>query len=339
MFSARVLNFLCVIPWCATALQMRPLGITKSRSAMRMMSSSGSTSQVTVVGGTGLVGSRVCKILAEKGVSVTSVSKSGAVPAWCKDEGWASQVAWTACDLTQASEEAIDKSIGQPDAIVSCLGVIGTDVAALVKGNGEANAAAFSSAKRGDNVQRAAFVSVASEVMACQENWLPEFFSGYFDGKKIAEQAALDAVDGNNGRLCLIKPSFIYGGDSFGLLPPRVTTEYGSFIEELLSLPPIKALADVTPGLIKVALRPPSSADAVAAACACAALGEENALGKILDGTAEINEATNQPPATGLSDALEWSKEKAVDAFEWAKVEVPKAVEWSQKKIAEVQKK
>ena len=34
---------------------------------------------------------------------------------------------------------------------------------------------AFASAKKG-GVKRTVFVSVSSEVMSCEENWLPEFF-------------------------------------------------------------------------------------------------------------------------------------------------------------------
>jgi hypothetical protein len=125
--------------------------------------------------------------------------------------------------------------------------------------NGDANCEAFASAKR-SSTTRAIYESVSSEVAACQDSWLPEFFKGYFDGKKMAEECAKDAVggEGNENKICIIKPSFIYGGNKFGLVPPRVTSEYGSFIEELLSLGVFTFLADITPGLIKVALRPPS---------------------------------------------------------------------------------
>ena len=101
--------------------------------------------------------------------------------------------------------------------------------------------------------------------------------------------------------------------------------QYGSLIEELLSLGLFKTLADLTPGLIKVALRPPSSVDAVADACVSAAL-EGAALGKVLEGGAEINEVTNQPPAKGLTNAIEWLKEKTREVVEWAKEEAPKAM-------------
>ena len=175
-----------------------------------------------------------------------------------------------------------------------------------MEGNGQANVAAFNSAKRA-GTKRVVYISVGSEVDACKENWLPEFFKSYFEGKIIAERAALDAVGGDATKVCLVKPTFIYGGDSFALLPPRVNYEYGSGVEELLMLPPFKLLADATPGLIKVALRPPVCVDSVAGACAKAAL-DEGSL-PTLDGTYEINEYSGQPKSTGLTDALEWSKE------------------------------
>eukprot|EP00521_Asterionellopsis_glacialis_P010895 CAMPEP_0195305586 /NCGR_PEP_ID=MMETSP0707-20130614/36550_1 /TAXON_ID=33640 /ORGANISM="Asterionellopsis glacialis, Strain CCMP134" /LENGTH=320 /DNA_ID=CAMNT_0040369743 /DNA_START=124 /DNA_END=1086 /DNA_ORIENTATION=+ len=299
------------------------------------MSSTGGA-KVTVVGGTGFVGSRVCKQLASKGASVTSVSTTGTVPKWCSGEPWTDDVDWKTADLMSADESALDAAIGKPEAIVSCVGTIGTNSGELLNGNGASNVAAFESAKRGGSVKRSAFVSVASEVSDCEGTWLPDFFSGYFQGKAKAEAAALDAVDNDSTKACIVRPSFIYGGDSFGLLPPRVNYEYGSGVEELLSFGLFKALADVTPGLIKVALRPPSSVDAVADACAAAALGEIE--GGVLDGTPAINAATNQPAATGLTDALSWAKEKSIDTYDWAKVEVPKVVESVKGKIDEAKK-
>lgn len=289
---------------------------------------------VTVFGGTGFVGSRVVKLLVEKGASVTSVSKSGTIPKWCKDEEWTKSVQWKAADLL-GSEAALDAAAGAPEAVVSCVGVVGTNADDLKRGNGDANVAAFASAKRGGNLKRAAYVSVSSEVDACKENWLPEFFKGYFEGKIIAERAAIKSTE-DAKRVCLVKPTFIYGGSEFGLLPPRVNFEYGSGVEELLFLPPFKFLADITPGLIKVALRPPVCVDSVAAACAKAAL-EEGDL-QTLDGTEQINGYSGQPKSTGLTDALEWSKEKLGEFYDWAKVEVPKAVDAIQAKVDEAKK-
>jgi nucleoside-diphosphate-sugar epimerase len=291
---------------------------------------------VTVFGGTGFVGSRVCKILIDKGASVTSVSKSGSVPKWCKNEEWTNKVQWKNADLLSGNKASIDEACGSPTAVVSCVGVVGTDPDELKRGNGDSNAAAFASAKRGGKLERAVYVSVSSEVDACKENWLPEFFKSYFEGKIIAEKAAIDSV-GDAKRVCFVKPTFIYGGSDFGLLPPRVNFEYGSGVEELLFLPPFKILADITPGLIKVALRPPVCVDSVAAACAKAALDESGDLPTV-DGTEQINKYSGQPDSTGLTDALTWTKEKLGEFYDWAKVEVPKAVDAIQSKLDEAKK-
>ena len=258
---------------------MMPTSSAVSTLALLLSSlSPGSSLSVTVFGGGGFTGSRVCKILVEKGAKVTSISRTGTPPKWCAGEEWTKGVDWRSADLLSADPASLDGVVGSPEAVVSCVGVIGADVEFLRRGNGDANAAAFGSAKRGGRLRRAAYVSVGSEVDACKESWLPEFFKGYFDGKLEAEKAAFEAVDGDASRVCLVKPTFIYGGTDFGLIPPRVNYEYGSGVEELLSLPPFKFLADVTPGLIKVALRPPVCVDSVAAACARAAMDESGSI-------------------------------------------------------------
>lgn len=74
----------------------------------------------------------------------------------------------------------------------------------------------------------------------------------YFNGKNRAEEAIAKYFPSTG---VLIKPTFIYGGESFGLTPPRVSDGYGSGIDALLSSGPIRAIAGVSPGLIKVCLR------------------------------------------------------------------------------------
>ena len=71
-----------------------------------------------------------------------------------------------------------------------------------------------------------------------------------------------------------------------------------------------QTLADAAPGLIKVALRPPVSVEAVATACASAALGElaegdatRRAVG-VLDGTVAIKAAAGELTPTRLADGL-----------------------------------
>jgi hypothetical protein len=55
---------------------------------------------------------------------------------------------------------------------------------------------------------------------------------GYFAGKRDAEAAV--AANFPSGGV-VIGPSFIYGGDSFVVSPPRVPAGYGGAIEGLLS--------------------------------------------------------------------------------------------------------
>ena len=46
-----------------------------------------------MVGGSGFVGSRVCKLLVERGADVSAVSQSGAPPEWCANADWAKVLA------------------------------------------------------------------------------------------------------------------------------------------------------------------------------------------------------------------------------------------------------
>jgi len=271
---------------------------------------SGGGQKVTVLGGTGFVGSRVVQRLVDAGATVTSVSQSGKAPSWCAGEAWTEAVHWVAQDLTRGSRESVEAAVGTPDALVSCVGSIGFDVQGSLLGNGIANVAAAKAAGKAGSCSTYVYCSVASEVAACEKKWLPPYFSGYFKGKRMAEAAFKDAAEckESGGRVVLVKPSFIYGGDSFGLFPPRVNDAYGSVVEELLSVSLTSSIADALPGLIKVALRPPVSVESLAAAMCAATLAGSSAgsTGTMevseLDGTAAINSAAGQPAATGMTD-------------------------------------
>ena len=246
-----------------------------------------SSLRVTVAGGSGFVGSRVCKYLVDNGAEVTSVSKSGRAPS---AEPWTKEVKWVANELTRGPMQDVEAALGNPEAFVSCVGSVGFDRQGLALGNGKANADVAKALSKLGGVQRVAYVSVSEELFD-SKSWLPEFFLGYFDGKRVAEAALEELAPGS---VSIVRPTFIYGGDSFAIAPPRVTGEYGAFIENLLSAAPFKVLANVLPGLLKVALRPPVSADAVAAACARVALGQIEA-GQVIEGTEAINAAADLP--------------------------------------------
>jgi hypothetical protein len=85
------------------------------------------------------------------------------------------QVEWKANDLTRGARESLEAAVGKPDVLVSCVGSVGFDVQGLLLGNAMANeAAAAAAAKVG--TPRYVYCSVASEVAACEEGWLPGYF-------------------------------------------------------------------------------------------------------------------------------------------------------------------
>ena len=80
-------------------------------SRARFAMNAASSPAITVVGGTGFVGSRVCKGLVEAGATVTSVSTRGVVPEWCKTEEWTRSVQWKANNLVRGAREEMDAAI------------------------------------------------------------------------------------------------------------------------------------------------------------------------------------------------------------------------------------
>jgi len=94
----------------------------------------------------------------------------------------------------------------------------------------------------------------------------------------------------------------------------------------------IQTLANVSPGLIKVALRPPVSVDAVAGACVNGIIGvstvqeynndgtrikSTNSRVTILDRAKDINTMANQKPATGINDAIDYTIKTATETTKW----------------------
>ncbi|CAM9257073.1 unnamed protein product [Ectocarpus sp. 4 AP-2014] len=238
---------------------------------------------VVVLGGNGFVGSKVCELLVEAGATVTSVSRSGSKPdKWAAGQSWVDKVSWTKGDPTAGDLSAV---FGKAAAVISCVGVIGGSDEEMEKGNGDVNVQAARQAANG-KAGRFVYVSVSHLVPEAVGG---AAFKGYFDGKSRAEEAIAKSFPSTG---VLIKPTFIYGGDSFGLTPPRVSDGYGSGIDALLSSSPIRAIAGISPGLIKVALSPPVSRDNVALACVAGALGRLQ--GTSFDGADEINAAASK---------------------------------------------
>lgn len=242
-------------------------------------SPSTASDKVAVLGGTGFVGSRVVRDLVVKGADVISVSRSGTIPAWAFDSEWSRKVEWRKGDPITST---IISSKDGLSAVVSTIGVIGLkDDQLLETSNGDVNVEAVKQAKEA-GATRFVYVGVGSLV---PEAFDGKILPGYFAGKAKAE-AEVQKVFGDGG--VVIKPTFIYGGDSFSLNPPRVTAAYGSLIDSILSSGLLRAIASVSPPLLKVALVPPVSVDTIAHAISAAALGQVNG---VIDGTDAIGVA------------------------------------------------
>tara|TARA_B110000977_G_scaffold146001_2_gene185204 strand:+ start:8482 stop:9429 length:948 start_codon:yes stop_codon:yes gene_type:complete len=230
--------------------------------------------KIAVLGGTGFVGTRVVKLLQTAGADVVSVSKSG--------------TGGVAIDLTDAGcGEALKAALQGCDAVVSCVGVIGGDDDKNRLGNGDANVVAVAAAEAA-GVKRFVYVSVASIVPDVVGG--AGVLKGYFEGKEIAESAVTKSFGEKNASL-IVKPSFIYGGDAFGINPPRVTKQYGDILVKLLGAGFVKSIAEKMPGPIKLTLAEPVSVDDVASACAAGALGKNSGQ---CDGTDEIKQCAQK---------------------------------------------
>ena len=228
-------------------------------------SASASGQKIAVLGGTGFVGSRVVDVLSKAGADVFSVSKSGGGPGG------------VALDLSDpASSGALAEALQGVDAVVSCVGFnpFGGDEAMSLAVNGDANAAAAAAAAKA-GAKRFVYVSVASVVAEVLGD--ANLMTGYFEGKKRAEDAVERAFPESNAKL-IVKPSFVYGGDAFGVNPPRVTQQYGEILTKLLGASLVKKVAEKSPGPIKLTLAEPVAVDDVARACAAGAIGDADGV-------------------------------------------------------------
>ena len=211
------------------------------------------TKSVVVLGGSGFVGSGVCRALLAKGAKVVSVNRSGPPPS---DGGaWANRVTWIRADVFD--EDSWIDCLEGVDAVVSCIGGFGT-VADMERVCGDATVNSVSTAKK-KSVPKFVFVSV-------YDYNIPDEIkkrTGYFSGKKRAEEAVLREFPEQG---VVVRPGFIYGDKRVGdvVLP---LGNVGKPLEGVLKNLP-EGLTDVLKKLpaSDLALAPPVSVDVVAKA-------------------------------------------------------------------------
>mmetsp|Transcript_8827 Transcript_8827/g.18333 ORF Transcript_8827/g.18333 Transcript_8827/m.18333 type:complete len:317 (-) Transcript_8827:71-1021(-) len=212
--------------------------------------------KVLVLGGSGFVGSRVVSKLKAQGVEVVSTSTNG------RDGTIAFDATASGIDIAK-DIESLAKGC---TAVISCIGSIGTPSDKAI------NAATGLAAKgaKAAGVERFVYISVAPEVKEFAKGI--DFLKDYMAGKSFSQ----DSVESYfpSSKHVFIEPTFIYGGDSFSVNPPRVASFYGEFIEALLSSGLVRGVASITSGFVKIALEPPVSVDEVSAAACNAATGK-----------------------------------------------------------------
>ncbi|KAL7166792.1 hypothetical protein ACSBR2_037467 [Camellia fascicularis] len=136
------------------------------------------TERVVVLGGSGFVGSAICKAAVSKGIEAISLSRSGR-PSY--SSSWVDQVTWM--------------------SVVSTLGGFGSEEQ-MQRINGEANVVAVTAAKD-FGIPKFILISV-------HDYNLPSFLlsSGYFTGKRKAESEVLSKYPTSG---VVLRPGFIYG--------------------------------------------------------------------------------------------------------------------------------
>ncbi|KAK8970011.1 hypothetical protein KSP40_PGU017307 [Platanthera guangdongensis] len=154
------------------------------------------TERIVVLGGTGFVGSAICKAAVSKGIEVVSLSRWSGRPSYT--DSWIDQVTWMAGDVFYARW---DEVLVGATAVISTLGGFGNEEQ-MKKINGEANILAVDAAKD-YGVPKFVLISV-------HDYNLPSFLlsSGYFTGKRKAESEVLSKYPSSG---VVLRPTFIYG--------------------------------------------------------------------------------------------------------------------------------
>ncbi|KAF9689618.1 hypothetical protein SADUNF_Sadunf01G0111100 [Salix dunnii] len=206
------------------------------------------TERVVVLGGSGFVGSAICKAAVSKGIEVISLSRSGR-PTY--PDSWIDQVTWIpgmfynlpsllwVCflRLRDVFYTNWDEILFGATAVVSTIGGFGSEEQ-MQRINGEANIVAVNAAKE-FGIPKFILISV-------HDYNLPSFVlsSGYFSGKRKAESEVLSKYP-NSG--VVLRPGFIYGKrrvdgfeiplDLIGQPAERILSAIENFTKPLSSLP------------------------------------------------------------------------------------------------------
>lgn len=205
--------------------------------------------RLVVLGGSGFVGSAICKAAASRGIEVISLSRSGRPTSL---DSWEDQVTWITGDVFYVNW---DEVLPGATAVISTLGGFGSEEQ-MQRINGEANIISVNAAKE-YGIPKFVLISV-------HDYNIPSFLltNGYFTGKRKAEAEVLSKYPSSG---VVLRPGFIYGKrkvgqyeiplDLIGEPIERLLNATASFTKPLSSLPASDLI-----------LAPPVSVDDVASA-------------------------------------------------------------------------
>lgn len=159
-----------------------------------------SPDKLLVLGGSGFVGSHVCKEALDKGFLVSSLNRSGKPSI---SESWADRVTWNQGNLLEPA--SLKDAMDGVSAVVSCVGGFGSN-SAMYKINGTANINAIRAAAE-KGIKRFVYVSAADFGLV---NYL---LQGYYEGKRAAEAELLSKFTYGG---VILRPGFIYGTRQVG---------------------------------------------------------------------------------------------------------------------------
>ncbi|XP_050268181.1 uncharacterized protein At1g32220, chloroplastic [Quercus robur] len=158
------------------------------------------TQKLLVLGGSGFVGSHVCREALDRGLTVASLSRSGRSSI---RDSWANHITWHQGNLLLP--DTLKEALSGATAVISCVGGFGSN-SHMYKINGTANINAIRAAAE-QGVKRFVYVSATDFGLA---NYL---LQGYYAGKRAAETELLTKFPYSG---VILRPGFIYGTRSVG---------------------------------------------------------------------------------------------------------------------------
>ncbi|PSR87790.1 hypothetical protein CEY00_Acc30820 [Actinidia chinensis var. chinensis] len=158
------------------------------------------TEKLLVLGGNGFVGSHICREALKRGLTVSSISRSG-MPS--VHDSWVNRVSWHQGNLLLP--DSLKNALNEVTSVISCVGGFGSN-SHMYKINGTANINAIrAAAERG--VKRFVYVSAADFGLA---NYV---LQGYYEGKKAAETELMIRFPYGG---VILRPGFIHGTRQVG---------------------------------------------------------------------------------------------------------------------------